>query len=257
MTSYSGRHADFYDIFYADKPYETEASFIHQCLQQYSSQSPRLLLELACGTGGHALALEKYGYSIIATDYSEDMLSHARRKAKENNSKIDFRLQDMRELNLPEGPFDSVYCLFDSIGYVENNQALEQVFQRVNTHLKPEGLFILEFWHATAMVSQYDPVRVRRWQTHDGELMRISETTLDVFRQLGEVSYTIYEFLVSGACNKFQEVQRNRYFLTQEMDAWLSRFGFSPLKWCAGFNTEEKISASTWHIVVIAKKNEI
>ena len=256
MTSYAGRHADFYDIFYADKPYEAEASFVHECLQKYSSQPPRVLLELACGTGGHAFAMEKYGYSIIATDYSEDMLSHARRKAEKRKSKIEFRLQDMRELDLPEGPFDAVYCLFDSIGYVESNEALEQVFQGVNAHLKSEGLLVLEFWHAAAMLKSYDPLRVLKKQTPNGELIRISETTLDVERQLARVVYTIYEILEKGTHHKIQEVHQNRYFLVQEMDAWLSRFGFSPLRWCAGFDNEEEINASTWHIVVVAKKNE-
>jgi SAM-dependent methyltransferase len=255
MTSYAGRHADFYDIFYADKPYEAEALFVHECLKDHGSRPPHFLLELACGTGGHAFALEKFGYSIIATDYSEDMLSHARSKAKKSNSKIEFRLQDMRELDLPEGPFDAVYCLFDSIGYVETNEALEQVFQGVHAHLKPEGLFILEFWHAPAMISMYEPVRVRHWQLADGGLLRISETTLDVQSQLGEVTYTIFEFPKHGSFNQFQEVQKNRFFLVQEMDAWLTRFDLSPLKWYAGFDKEQEINAKTWHIVAVAKKN--
>ena len=256
MISYSGRHAEFYDIFYADKPYKAEALFVHECLQRFSSRPPHLLLELACGTGAHALALEKYGYSIIATDYSDDMLACARKKATELASTIDFRLQDMRDLSVPEGPFDAVICLFDSIGYVETNEALEKVFRVVNSHLKQEGLFVFEFWHAAAMVSMYDPLRVLHWHTTDGELLRISDTKLDVEKQLAKVTYTIYEFLGDGSYTKFQEVQKNRYFLVQEMAVWLSRFGFKPLKWFAGFEPEEKIDTKTWHILAVAQKTE-
>ena len=81
MTSYSGRHAELYDLFYADKPYEAEAAFVDQCLREYSVGPTNSLLEIACGTGTHALQLEKRGYQIVATDYSEDMLQRAKQKA--------------------------------------------------------------------------------------------------------------------------------------------------------------------------------
>ena len=48
MISYLGRHAELYDIFYADKPYALEAAFVHQCLQSYSQEPVHRLLELAC-----------------------------------------------------------------------------------------------------------------------------------------------------------------------------------------------------------------
>jgi len=85
MSSYVGRHAELYDIFYADKPYGKEAAFVHQCLQHYSLGTTHRVLELACGTGSHALALEQKGYKILATDYSTDMLACARRKGANRN----------------------------------------------------------------------------------------------------------------------------------------------------------------------------
>jgi len=254
MTSYSGRFAELYDLIYADKPYQSEAAFVHDCLQKYSTSKPRDLLELACGTGEHALSLEEFGYSIVATDFSADMLAYARQKAEQRNSKVDFRVQDMRELDIPEAPFDAVYCLFDSIGYVETNDALLQVLQGVNAHLRLEGLFVFEFWHAAAMLRSYDPLRVMRFRTSEKEFLRISETVLDVKRQLAEVSYTIYEFPDSEPYSIFREVHKNRYFLVQEMGAWLSRSGFRVLEWFAGFNPEKAIDIDTWHIVAVSQK---
>jgi SAM-dependent methyltransferase len=254
MSSYIGRHAELYDVFYADKPYAEEAAFVHQCLQQYSVGTTRRLLELACGTGSHALELEKYGYEIVATDYSKDMLVHARRKATQADSLIDFRQQDMRELDVADGPFDAVICLFDSIGYVETNEALVRVLQGVSRHLRPDGLFVFEFWHAAAMLRSYDPVRVRRWPVSEGEVVRISETELDCARQLARVTYTIYELGHDGTYTNVKETQTNRYFLVQEMAGWLSSCGFTPLKWFAGFAHDENITEQTWHIVAVARR---
>ena len=254
LTSYSGRHAELYDLFYADKPYEAEAAFVDYCLREFSVRTTNTLLELACGTGTHALQLEQRGYRIVATDYSEDMLERAKQKGSAASSRVDFRVQDMTQLDVSGGPFDAAYSLFDSIGYVATNESLNKVFRGVQKHLHPDGLFVFEFWHAAAMLRHYDPVRVRRWKTDDAMILRLSETTLEIARQLSEVVYSIYEFRKDGTYSTLTETQTNRYFLVQEMAALLSATGFTPVKWFAGFTNNEIISDETWHIVAVARR---
>src|SRR5262249_45913858 len=109
MSSYVGRHAELYDLFYADKPYEAEAAFVHDRLQALGDGPTNKLLEIACGTGRHALQLAKRGYHVIAVDYSSDMIDVAQRNgAADSTTTIDFRCQDMRALDVPERPFDAV-----------------------------------------------------------------------------------------------------------------------------------------------------
>jgi SAM-dependent methyltransferase len=254
MGSYIGRHAELYDTIYADKPYIEEAAFVHKCLQQYGKGTMKRILELACGTGAHALLLEQQGYEIIATDYSKDMIDCARRKAAQVTSSIDFRIQDMRSLDVAEKPFDAVICLFDSLGYVETNEGLAQVFQGVHRHIRSDGIFLFDFWHAAAMLRSYDPLRIRRWQTPEGELLRIAKTELDYVKQLARVTYTIHELHPDGTYTSLKEIQTNRYFLMQEMAALLSFHNFTPLKWFAGYTPDENISEQTWHILVVARK---
>jgi SAM-dependent methyltransferase len=254
MSSYIGRHAELYDIFYGDKPYADEAAFVHGCLQQYGIGPTHRLLELACGTGSHAFALEKFGYKIVATDYSEDMLACARGKVAEVITSVSFLWQDMRALDVAEKPFDAVICLFDSIGYVETNEELVKVLEGVRRHLRSDGLFVFEFWHAAAMLRSFDPVRVRRWRIPDGELLRISETELQYAEQLARVTYTIYELRHDGTYTSLREMQTNRYFLVQEMSGWLSSCGFTPVKWFAGFAPDVNITEQTWHIVAVARR---
>ena len=254
MTSYSGRHAELYDLFYADKPYEAEAAFVDQCLREYANGPVNKLLELACGTGTHALQLEQLGYQIVATDHSEAMLARARQKGAAAPSRVDFQQQDMTQLNVSGRPFDAAYCLFDSIGYVATNESLAKVFRGVQQHLQPGGLFVFEFWHAAAMLRHYDPVRVRRWNKDDTLVLRVSETTLDYANQLSKVVYSIYELKRDGTYSTLTETQVNRYFLLQEMGLWVTSTGFEPVKWFAGFTTDESISDETWHIVAVARR---
>jgi SAM-dependent methyltransferase len=255
LTSYSGRHAELYDLFYADKPYAGEAAFVDQCLSKYSVGPENRVLEIACGTGTHAFHLESAGRQIVATDYSEGMLRRAKQKASENSSRVEFQLQDMTQLEVNGAPFDAVICLFDAIGYVQTNDALAKVFHGVHKHLRQGGLFVFEFWHAAAMLRHYDPVRVRRWKTDGSEVLRISETTLDAANQLSRVNYSIYEFYDAGTYSALTETQVNRYFLLQEMLAWLTSSGFTAVKWFAGFTDDETITDETWHILAVARRN--
>jgi SAM-dependent methyltransferase len=156
----------------------------------------------------------------------------------------------------PSEPFDAVVCLFDSIGYVNTNDRIGAVLKGVHRQLRRDGLFVFEFWHAAAMLRGYDPVRVRRWQTANGEVMRISETELDCARQLSHVTYSIYDFQRTGDVATLTETQTNRYFLVQEMCHWLSCTGFVPVRLFAGFSEDESIKEDTWHVVAVARRVE-
>jgi SAM-dependent methyltransferase len=254
LSSYAGRFAELYDLFYGDKPYAAEAAFVDHCLNTYSLGPTDRLLEIACGTGTHSFHLERPGRQIIATDYSEDMLRRARQKAAEKASGVEFQLQDMTRLEMNGEPFDAVVCLFDAIGYAATNEGLEKVFRGVHRHLRPDGLFVFDFWHAAAMLRHYDPVRVRRWKTDHSSVLRISETTLDMTNQLCRVAFSVYELDDDGTYAALTETHVNRYFLLQEMAAWLTSSGFTPVKWFAGFTDDETISDETWHIVAVARR---
>ena len=254
MSSYIGRHAELYDIFYQDKPYAGEATFVHECLQKYSDGKCHRLLELACGTGGHAFELERFGYRIVATDYSDDLLKVARRKAKEKKSYVDFRFQDMRKLDLPDGPFDAAYCLFDSIGYVQTNAGIRRVLEGVRTQLIPQGLFVYEFWHAAAMLRNFEPMRERRWKTGGGEVVRKSSTRLDVAKQLAEVTYDIDDSGRNSHASHLQETQINRFFLVQEMAAFLESCRFEPVEFLPAYERNAAITEDTWHILAVARR---
>jgi SAM-dependent methyltransferase len=254
VSAYEGRHAELYDLIYADKPYAAEAQFVHELLQEMSIGKTHKVLELACGTGSHAVMLERLGYDILGTDDSEDMLAVARLKAERAGSRIKFIRQDMRACDLAPAAFDSVICLFDSIGYVRTNDAVLQAFRGANRSLREDGLLVFEFWHAGAMLRSYEPLRVRRWSAADREIVRITETTLACAQQLCHVSYDIVELKNDGSYSRIQETHINRYFLVQEMKLLLGLGSFEPLKFFAGFSRDENVDEGTWHIVAAARK---
>ena len=110
-----------------------------------------------------------------------------------------------------------------------------------------------EFWHAPPMLRDFDPVRVREWETPQGTIVRVSRTSLEVATQVAQVEYSVYQLRQDGTYGFLKEVHRNRYFLVQEMDFFFRQTGFEPIKWFAGFDAEAPVDASTWHVVVLAR----
>ena len=247
--SYAGRHAQLYDLFYAQKRYDHESAFVDQLLRTHGGARVKEILEVACGTGSHTGILSSLGYSVVATDWSADMLAQARRKFPN----IVFERQDMRSLDLGNRRFDAVACLFDSIGYAQTNEQILNVFSGMHRHLKPGGLLVFEFWHAAAMIKSYEPSRTRKLTAGDRDIVRVSSTTLDIPRQLARVEYTVTETTLKGETSSFREVQVNRFFLIQEMAMFLAAAAFEPVAWHAGFTSEGQVDENTWHIVAIAR----
>lgn len=254
MSSYVGKHAEYYDIFYSDKPYQEEAGFLDRQIKKFSSVKAKKVLELACGTGSHALCMEKIGYEVSASDYSESMIAEANKKALKNLSQINFRVSDMRKLSTPREKFDVVLCMFDAIGYVLTNEGINKVFSGVHNNLVNDGLFVFEFWHAGAMIRGYSPLRKRKFNIPGGEILRISETSLEIDKQVASVKYSIYDFSDNGRCNIIEETQKNRYFLVPEMSFYLESNGFEIVKMYDGFSENENITLDTWHVVAVARK---
>lgn len=254
MGIYDGRHAELYDLFYGAKPYAAEAGYIDSALQRFSKRPVRRVLDIACGTGSHAIELKRLGYEVVGTDISEDMLASAREKAKGARSDIRFEKQDMRTLDVASSPFDAVLCLFDAIGHVQTTAAIKQTFRAVNRHLRADGLFVLEFWHAAAMAGQHDPLRVRKFATERGEILRLSRTTVDLALQCATVEHAIYDLRADGTYQTAVERQVNRFFSLQEMNALLDDCDFDVVKYYSGYSSDEILTPSTWHIVLIARR---
>lgn len=138
MADYEG-FAEVYDIFMQDTPYDEWTSYIERIWKHYGLK-PKLVCDLACGTGNITTRLAAKGYDMIGIDRSDSMLTKAREKSPEN---ILYLNQDMREFEL-YGTVDSIVCLCDSINYITDSDDLLEVFRLINNYLDPKGLFIFD-----------------------------------------------------------------------------------------------------------------
>jgi SAM-dependent methyltransferase len=250
-NTFHGLHARHYDVIYSDKPYADEARFVHHLLGGSSGR----LLDVACGSGRHALEFARLGWSVTGADYSPDLLSRASANAARAGVTLDLHEQDMRELSMPGVTFDAVTCLFDSIGYPQSNEGVVAALSRMRAHLAPGGRVAVEFLHAPAMLAHAAPVKVRRFELPEGgTLLRVSETEVDEAELVMHVDYEVVALRPDGTYERGRERQSNRFFGLEEMRALMELAGLRVARLVAAYAPQDvPIDAGVFHVIALAE----
>lgn len=92
-------------------------------------------LDLACGTGRHALYLAAQGFEVDAIDISEVAIGRARAEAERRGVRVEFRVADLDEEPLPHGR----YRLVTLVRYVDR-----RLWSRIRDALAPDGWVVTE-----------------------------------------------------------------------------------------------------------------
>ncbi len=101
------------------------------------------ILDLACGSGRHAVALASHGYEVTGLDLSPQMIEAAKHHAKEKGVVVQFSIADMRQVTeLLEGPFDLIICLGNSLALLPALTDVQQTLTNVCQLLTEGGSFV-------------------------------------------------------------------------------------------------------------------
>lgn len=269
--SYDGYRAiaDVYDRLNAEIDYEGWADFVEACFTRYLPQRPKLLLDLACGTGSMTLALAARGYDMIGVDGSADMLSVAYERASDAGiSGVLFLLQDMRAFEL-YGTVEAVTCCLDSLNYLLTEEDVFQCFSCVHNYLDPDGLFlfdvntpykfseiygdnayILEDETDSGRADGQDPAPRERgavycgWQNHFDPADGVCTFDLSLFEETEE-----------GIYRRSDEQQKERCYSLETLKHLLCRAGFEWLgcygDWNFGAPSDR---CQRWYLLTRCKK---
>jgi SAM-dependent methyltransferase len=133
----------------SDPQINAEADFIEDSL---AVAKGAMVLDLACGTGRHAIELTRRGYKVVGFDLSLPMLARAADEAQERSQKLNFVQGDMREMTF-EDTFDGIYCWNTSFGFFEEEKNA-QVVARVHKALRKSGQFLLDVINRDFLIRQ-------------------------------------------------------------------------------------------------------
>lgn len=252
MSGVFDAYAAYYDLLYRDKDYAGEAAYVADLLRRHAPEARRLL-ELGCGTGGHALELAGLGFAVAGIDASEGMVTRARERAAADprGDRCRFEVGDLRSFD-SSAPYDAALALFHVISYQASNDDLLRAFRAVSSSLLPGGLFVFDLWHGPAVLTDPPVVRVKRAADAEVEVMRIAEPTVDVLASTVDVRFEVFVRHTRGT-DRFVEHHRMRYLFATEIDLLLSAAGLERLA-CHAWRTERPATSDDWYACVVARK---
>ena len=183
---------------------------------------PRLLIDLACGTGTHALLQAHGGTRVVGVDISAGMLAIARGKARGSRKPVSFEQADMRSFDV-EKPADAVTCLYASLNHLRDSAELTATFARVAAHLRPGGVLIFD-------VNTRDDFEVlwREAATDTGPGFTIQRRYEWRADDPWTTMYLTIEREVEGSIQRSSDSLRARWFEDRELAGALTQAGLIP-----------------------------
>ena len=214
------KFASLYDKLMADVDYDGWARYVSRFIDRGGS-----VLECACGTGEMSLRLAKMGYSVTATDISEEMLMIASEKQRQAGlamGKLRFVRMDMREVSSHK-PVDCVLSCCDGVNYLTSTADLSAFFSSANSVLKPGGLLLFDISSRYKLsktlgnncFAENGRDAAYIWQNSYDEKTKLIEMELTFFIRNGE----LYE--------RFDETHIQRAHSVREIGARLKEAGFT------------------------------
>jgi SAM-dependent methyltransferase len=252
-----GRYSSYYDLLYKDKNYSGEAQFVRELLETFAPGAHHLL-DLGCGSGGHAFELARQGFSLHCVDLSRDMLAEAKRQLAQQPADIQSRLRfsqgDIRQFELGR-QFDCAISLFHVISYLPTLGDIRQTFQRVHDHLRPGGVFLFDVWYAPAVLTERPEVRVKRMANAEISVTRIAEPVWHPNECWVDVCYKVFiRDLKTDQIEELEtEVHRMRYLSLPEITL-LAEMCKLEVVHTGEWMTQNPPSEKTWGVCFVLKK---
>jgi 2-polyprenyl-3-methyl-5-hydroxy-6-metoxy-1,4-benzoquinol methylase len=228
-----------YDAFSADydRFVEWPARLAHELphLERlFAAHGVQRVLDAACGTGQHALALARRGYEADGADLSAPMIERARAQAAAGGLAVRFAVAGLGELaqTLP-GPYDALLCLGNSLPHLLAPEAVQGALADFAALLRPGGLLVIQnrnydrVWRER---ERFMPLQVHREEGREWLFLR--------FMDFHEATLTFNVVTLERVGDSWTYrvgVTELRPIFQGELAAWLPAAGLEPLHFWGGY----------------------
>ena len=254
MAVFNSQYAGQYDLLYAEKNYVEECNTVEQVAKRLGINKPHFILDVGCGTGGHAIELASRGYAVTGVDLSQDMLDIALEKAASLPSlqNPNFLQGDARNFDTGQ-LYDMAIMMFAVIGYLTDNEDVLQGLRNIRRQLKPGALFVCDFWYGPSVLSTRPTERVRVLNSDRSRLIRAASTVLNIATHTADVTFKLWTLEGNLVKSETTETHRLRYFFPQEFALFLSQTGFELQSISAFPSLDAPLNDQTWNALVAAR----
>jgi SAM-dependent methyltransferase len=222
---------------------ESEAQRLVELItKNINLKSNSKILDMACGSGRHAIIFAKKGFDVTAVDLSERLLSEAKENADQNSVKIDFVLTDILDFETTRR-FNLALNLFTSFGYFDDDEDNFRVILKAYDLLTDGGYFVIDYFNKNYLLKNLIPTSVF---SENG--LRITQNRLiEANRVRKNISIES-----NGSTQEFYESVR--LYSYEEMITYIKKAGFNIFNEFGGYNGNYFNKESSPRLIIIAKK---
>lgn len=252
--SFNHQYSQYYDLMYRnEKDYRKECDFIEMAMRRYLKRKAPSILDIACGTGRHVIELSRRGYEVAGSDISNDMIRIAQKNSKKEGLPIGYHLAPMETLRTGK-TYDVILCMFAAFDYLLEKKNVKKMLQTLRTHLKPGGIFIMDFWNRDKFLNSSERFRVKDISCGDLRLLRISESENDPKKDLLKMKIKCLVLKNRKLIDEFIEEHSMRYWEPALLGAIFEESGLNVLSLAPFLKLGGKIQ-DHWTLSMIARKD--
>ena len=231
----------YYHILYKKRNHAEAILLIDNLLNQINPPKNSMFLDLACGTGRHAIYLSKRGFKEEGFDLSKKSLE----KAKQNENKnLKFYSKDIRNFK-KNNTYNFVLNLFTSFGYFEDEKDNKKVFKNVQESLKRGGLFIIDFFNATKVISE-----LKNYETK-----KIDDITFEIHKTYDK-DFVYKEICITDRKNKHTFTEKVRLINKNQFIDYTKDLNMELLKTFGDYYLNDYHEANSQRLLLVFQKKK-
>jgi len=235
-----------------------ELPFLEHQLRTLGQDSSQIrVMDTACGTGHHAIALAKLGFQVSGSDLFPEMVSLADANAKAAGEQVSFRTAGFGRISDTfdqPGEFDAVLCLGNSLPHVDSNQDLKKTLRDFKDLLRSGGIFILQMRNFDLVMGEK-----KRWMepqsVKDGATEWLFLRFYD-FEDDGKIQFTILS-LQRKVNSPWQTQLTSTHLLpihSEQLKTELGALGFRDIQLFGNLAAKPYNAESSGDLVLVATK---
>jgi len=235
-----------------------ELPFLEQELRKLGADPSQIrVMDTACGTGHHAIALANLGFQVSGSDLFPEMISVADANARAAGMQVTFRTAGFGGISdtfRQPGEFDAVLCLGNSLPHVSSVADLDKALIDFKDLLRPGGLLLLQMRNFDLVMGEK-----KRWMepqsVKDGSTEWLFLRFYD-FEADGKIQFNILS-LHRKANASWQTQLTSTHLLpiySEKLKAELTSLGFRDIALYGNLAGDSYSAASSGDLVLIAYK---
>jgi len=240
--SFYEMHPEIYEEAFNEKDINEQVNFLKRVLTKHNARN---VLDLACGHSPHARALAKLGFNITGLDISSSLIELAKKRAKEENVKIELHKKDMKKFDI--GKFDAAYIMFSSILHLHEPEDILSHFESVNKSLKNDGIYIIDI----SSLPFHDPDLNAKFHKHNGKI--ITDVLYEpIENQVSKAKFSVTNYKLGKKINH-ETFTVLRYFPLALLQYLCTKTGFKIHAVFQNFKFKDGATPKQEYIAIIKK----